>query len=315
MRKALVVGVNFYKKFSCLQGCVKDASSVGEVISRHFDGSVNFSTRELLSSSSDDSFTAEDFRHEVRELFHGDNDCALLFFSGHGYIDETGGYLAFPDSVSGLDGVSLTEVLNLANKSTVKNKIIIIDSCYSGAAGDNPHGHADISDGMTILTASTSNQVAFEEDGGGVFSRLLVDALYGAAANIVGDITPGSIYAHIDQSLGPWDQRPVFKTNVKRFFSVRESAPSIELQDLRKIADFFPEAGASYHLDPSYEPDSDNPDPDKCALFAVLQKMNRINLVSPEDADHMYYAAMNSKSCKLTVLGEHYRKLIVRGLI
>ena len=25
-----------------------------------------------------------------------------------------------------------------------------------------------------------------------------------------GDITPGSIYAHIDQSLGAWEQRPLF---------------------------------------------------------------------------------------------------------
>jgi len=41
-----------------------------------------------------------------------------------------------------------------------------------------------------------------------------VDALGGAAANLVGDVTPGSVYAHIDQSLGPWAQRPVFKTNV-----------------------------------------------------------------------------------------------------
>jgi len=38
---------------------------------------------------------------------------------------------------------------------------------------------------------------------GGVFTGLLVDALSGGAANLVGDVTPGSVYAHIDQSLGP----------------------------------------------------------------------------------------------------------------
>jgi len=36
-----------------------------------------------------------------------------------------------------------------------------------------------------------------------VFTGLLVDALSGGAANLVGDVTPGSVYAHIDQSLGP----------------------------------------------------------------------------------------------------------------
>lgn len=43
--------------------------------------------------------------------------------------------------------------------------------------------------------------------------------------------------------------------------------------------------------------------------------MNRVNLVVPVDAPHMYHAAMESKACKLTVLGEHYRRLVSRGLI
>ena len=46
------------------------------------------------------------------------------------------------------------------------------------------------------------------------------------------------------------------------------------------------------------------------AKFKILQKYNRINLVVPVDAEHMYFAAMNSKSCKLTILGEHYWKLV-----
>jgi hypothetical protein len=74
---------------------------------------------------------------------------------------------------------------------------------------------------MTILTASTEKQYASEQNGSGVFTTLFVDALDGAASNIVGEITPGSVYAHIDQSLGAWEQRPVFKTNVTEFVSLR----------------------------------------------------------------------------------------------
>jgi hypothetical protein len=33
----------------------------------------------------------------------------------------------------------------------------------------------------------------------------------------------------------------------------------------------------------------------------------------PVDAPHMYHAAMGGKGCKLTVLGEHYRRLVERG--
>jgi uncharacterized caspase-like protein len=97
--------------------------------------------------------------------------------------------------------------------------VVILDSCHSGIAGDKPlfQSTAELTDGLTILTASTAEQYASEENGAGVFTTLLVDALNGGASNLVGEITPGSVYAHIDQfSLG---QRPVFKTN-ERFISL-----------------------------------------------------------------------------------------------
>ena len=115
--------------------------------------------------------------------------------------------------------------MTFANNSPAKNKVIILDSCHSGVLGANPNvGQvAEIKEGVTILTASTADQYAMEANGSGVFTSLLVDALSGAAANLVGDVTPGSVYAHIDQSLGNWAQRPVFKTNVKKFVSLRET--------------------------------------------------------------------------------------------
>lgn len=56
-------------------------------------------------------------------------------------------------------------------------------------------------------------------------------------------------------------------------------------------------------------------DPVNTAKFAILQKYNRVNLVVPVDAPHMWHAAMGSKACKLTVLGEHYRRLVKKGQI
>jgi hypothetical protein len=58
-----------------------------------------------------------------------------------------------------------------------------------------------------------------------------------------------------------------------------------------------------------------NPIPENTRKFAVLQNYNRLNLVVPVDAPHMWHAAMESKGCKLTVLGEHYRRLAERGRI
>ncbi|HEX8830973.1 MAG TPA: caspase family protein, partial [Longimicrobium sp.] len=133
--------------------------------------------------------------------------------------------------------------------------------------------------------------------------------------NLLGDVTPGSVYAHIDQSLGPWEQRPVFKTNVKSFVSLRKVTPPITLADLQRITELFPERGAELQLNPSFEPESATPNPESTAVFSVLQKYNRVNLVVPVDAPHMWHAAMQSKRCRLTPLGEHYRRLVELGRI
>ncbi|MBW2632339.1 MAG: caspase family protein [Deltaproteobacteria bacterium] len=325
MKKGLVVGIDNYAGVSQLFGCVNDAHSVKSVLERNSDGTVNFSVKLLCGTGASESVFRTELKESIRDLFSGDSDTALLYFAGHGYIEATGGYLVTSDCKSGDDGLPLTEVLTLVNASKARNKVIILDSCHSGMAGSppaSPHQSAELSEGITILTASTAEQYASEQNGAGVFTTLLVDALSGAAANLVGDITPGSVYAHIDQSLGPWEQRPVFKTNVKSFVSLRKVHPPIELTELQRIIEFFPIPGFEYPLDPSYEPELKGrsegmpvPNPENTRTFAILQKFNRVNLVVPVDAPHMWHAAMKSKACKLTVLGEHYRRLIERGRI
>ena len=79
----------------------------------------------------------------------------------------------------GDDGLSLFEIMTLANKSKILNRVVVLDSCYSGIAGDHP-GHeklAELADGITILTASTAEQYASEVNGSGAFTALFVDAL------------------------------------------------------------------------------------------------------------------------------------------
>jgi hypothetical protein len=324
MRKALVVGIDFYEEQSRLFGCVNDAHAVSSVLERHSDGTVNFTVKLLTGTGPGSLLERAELRDTVRTLFEGDAETALFYFAGHGYIDETGGYLLTSDSKSGDDGLALNDLLTFANRSRIQNKVVILDSCHSGIAGAMQQATtvAALTDGLTILTASTAEQYASESAGSGVFTTLLVDALNGAASNLVGDITPGSVYAHIDQSLGPWEQRPVFKTNVKRFVSLRKVQAPIELAELQRIAKLFPEPGFEIQLDPSFEPErspSDGhlplPDPANTATFALLQKYNRVNLLVPVGAQHMWHAAIGSKTCKLTVLGEHYRRLVAKGRI
>ena len=325
MRKALIVGIDYYKNISQLYGCVNDSYNVKGVLERNSDGTLNFDIMHEKASNESQSITRGTLKDKITQLFADDSEIALFYYAGHGHIENNGGYLVTSECTRGDDGLALDEVLNIANRSNAKNKIIILDSCHSGIVGNisSIENRAILSEGVTILTASSESQYAQEEDGHGVFTTLLVDALNGSASNLIGEISPASVYAHIDQSLGAWEQRPIFKTNIKKFISLRKVQAPISLDDLKMITILFEEVNSNFQLDPTFEPNRENtnledlPEPieDNVEKFRILQKFNRINLVIPVDEEHMYYAAMNRKSCKLTSLGEHYWSLVKKERI
>lgn len=318
MRKALVVGIDYYDHVNQLHGCVNDSHAVKAILERHADGSVNFEVNHLVSTASSQTVTKRDLKDTAKQLFEDNNEVALFYFAGHGHVEDSGGYLLASDSRDGDEGFKLDDLLQMANDSTSLSRVVILDSCYSGAAGTVKvmGNKAILNEGVTILTASSEHQYALEKNGYGIFTSLFIDALNGSAANLVGDVTPGSVYAHVDQSLGRWGQRPLFKTNVKTFTTLRKAQPPILLSDLKKLTDLFPEPSFIYKLDPSFEPVGDHEKNQvNMANFAVLQKYNRVNLVVPVDAIHMWNAAMESKACKLTVVGQHYWDLVKNGRI
>jgi hypothetical protein len=330
MRKAVVVGVDYYTAMPILFGCVTDAQSVMKALARHTDVSeaVNFDIKPLLGAGPTKPVSRDHLREVVHWLFADHAEIALLYFAGHGHIEPYGGYLCASDCRTGFDGLALSEVVTIANQSRAENRIIILDSCHAGAAGVNPSGPLGQQDtalaaGTTIFAASTAEQYSREPEGSGVFTSLLVEALNGAAGNLLGDVTLGGVHEHIDRSLGPWEQRPVFKTNMKRCVSLRRVSPPLVLPELRRISEFFDGPGKTFPLDPSFEPERSGREPsgtpppsrENSEKFALLQKYSRVNLVVPVDVRHMSDAAMRSTGCRLTALGEHYRQLAQRGRI
>lgn len=317
MKKALVIGINKYPS-APLSGCVNDAEAFASIIEKNGDGTPNFDVKLRT-----DVPTKANLRRLIIELFNGDSDTALFYFSGHGFINELGGYIVTPDYERNDEGVSMDEILIAANASEAKNRVIILDCCYSGAFGSPKITgglSSHIAKGVSILTASKDNETSLEINGHGVFTNLLLDALQGGAADLNGHITPGSVYAYIDQALGSWDQRPVFKTNITKFISLRTIVPQIPIEVLRKLTEYFPTPIEHYPLDPSYE-DTNTlqiehkvvepyAKPENIAKFKDLQKLQSIGLVVPIDEQFMYFAAMNSKACKLTNLGYHYWRLV-----
>ncbi len=323
MKKALIIGIDYYEAGGSLAGCVNDAHRVSAMLESNSDGSPNFDVRLVTASSDRDKVTFRNLKDLISELFKSDDEIALLYFAGHGYVEATGGYICGSDSIKGDEGLALGDIMSLAGMSAAKNRIVILDSCHSGSAAADPlkPSSSEVTAGTTILTASRADEPAAEVNGGGIFTDLLVDALGGAAANLVGEVTPGSVYAHIDQSLGSWGQRPVFKTNVSGFVSLRKVRPPIDVEILRALPKLFPDHGFQLQLDPSFEPELPsqglNPlaDPENTKIFSQLQKLNRVNLLIPNSQPHMYHAAVNSDTVRLTALGEHYRRLAIKKRI
>ena len=256
MRRALVVGIDEYPDpYLRLGGCVQDADRMRSVLANHHDGAPNFDCRVIRVPT--DTLTRGELREAVRELFDQPADVAWLHFSGHGVASDLGGHLVTPDAAEHEFGVPMAEVLALANKSQVSERMITLDCCYSGAIGQvHPiiADHTTLAEGVSVVTATRAAQASLEVGGGGVFTSLLADAVEGGAAGVLGEITAAGVYAYIDNALGAWDQRPLFKSNVSRFVRLRNSRPKVELDILRRIVDHFPLPAEDRNLDPSYRP-------------------------------------------------------------
>lgn len=311
MKKALMVGINDYA-FAPLTGCVHDATEVETMLSKNGDDSPNFSTRRMDSTLK--KIDRALLKKEICHLFSNSVDIALFYFSGHGVITPFGGYLVTQDCVKYDEGISMHDLMEIANSSPAQNKIIILDCCYSGEIGsikiNNDVSASLIYPGVSILTACGPIESAVEINGQGVFTNLLLEALRGGCADLLGHITPGNIYAFVDRAMGPWGQRPLFKANISQFVSLRDVKPPINTDILRNLTKYFTTPVFEFKLDPSYEYTVQNCNPRSVEIMKNLQKMERVGLVVPVDEEHMYYAAMNSRSCKLTSMGVQYWKLV-----
>lgn len=315
MKKALIVGLNDYPNCE-LKWCNNDAYEFKKMIETNEDGSLNFDVKSIVGSC-----CHNDLDDAIKDLFSDEADIALLYFSGHG-SNKNGGYLCTTDYNVVL-GVKMTDILKYANESKCKNKVIILDCCFAGKIGEAEllNNNSILSNGVTIIAASQPWQTSSEMSGiqHGVFTELLIQGLKGGAADIRGNITPASLYSFVDQSLGAWEQRPVFKANISQFLPLRKVNAKVSESILRKLTNYFKEPTDEFQLDPSFEFTNDPQEEHKVikpyankenvAKFKELQLFESIGLVEPVGTDHMYFAAMDSKTCKLTALGHHYWRL------
>jgi hypothetical protein len=324
-RRALVVGIDHYDNFSGLRCSVRDAQRMESVLSRNDNGSVNYTVRTVVTGGSQ-RVTRGLLRQLWIDLFDGFGGDILFYFSGHGAQTPWGGYLVTQDATRDDLGVSMEDLLLLANRSRARDVVLILDCCHSGDLGNPPilQGLLEpvslLREGVTILAASRPNEVAFEVDGHGVFTDAIADGLEGGAADHLGNVSAASLFVYADRLFDAWDQRPIYKSHTATVSALRCCRPPVDPVVLRSIRSYFDTANARLRLDPEHEsapdPTEDNPDRAKKREDGrTFKRLRDARLLESVDGEDLYWTAMNSKELHLTNLGRYYWRLLDRKKI
>lgn len=141
--------------------------------------------------------TLASVKHEIETWLPSvakDDDRVLIYFAGHGFVYQGAGYLATYDfdmkNISGTGYPMASLGKTMAGVIKAKNKILLTDSCHSGAispedsaAVNKTLGQLDRS--LFSLTASRDRERSFESadwgGGHGIFTYYVVKGMEGSA--------------------------------------------------------------------------------------------------------------------------------------
>lgn len=331
MRRALLVGIDAYA-FGRLTGCVADAVALDQVLATHADGSPNWRT-EVMAGADEGAITRDGLRNALWRLFHNARDADLLFFfAGHGAQTPWGADLVTQDATENSLGVSMNDLITLANDSPARSVTLILDCCLSGDVGNLPGLQASavaepfrltktvLRENVTVMAASRSTETSAESEGHGAFTRVLLDGLEGGATDHRGSITALSLYTYISNTFDDWQQTPILKANLTQPLVLRVGPPWLDVELLRQLPRHFPTPNARVQLTPAHEgegrplarPQDGTPEQQQ---FDYMGRLRNANLVTTDDRRDHYWVAMESGYVYLTALGRYFWGLARRGVL
>lgn len=322
-RRALIVGIDEYRD-GALSGAVADARAISQMLAQNADSSSNYECKLLLGKVGEPpKVTRSVLRNALKELFTTFRGDTLFYFSGHG-VDDGPGFLITQDYEVGDWGVSMDELLQMANECEANDSILILDCCFSGKLGNSPMFRTSkgralsvTRENLTILAASLQEQTAAEAGGHGLFTASILNALDGGAADPMGNVSAASIYAYVDRRFGAWEQRPVYKAHTTTVSIVRQCQPLIDKADVRKLTSFFPNIASQFQLDPEYEPEDEQGqmhepiNNQKIEVARLFKQYRDAGLIRPvEKGEQLYWTARHNHSIELTPRGKEYWQLV-----
>jgi hypothetical protein len=348
-RVAAVVGIDHYSSFPALRAGESDATAMHHALNYDGKGRRNCDMLTALKGIKPDRgsgpVTKVELMKKLNELFaKGHPHTHLIFyFAGHCHQNNWGVWLVTQDGSPDDPGVSLNELVRRSNDCAAAAVTIILDCCGSGIAGDDRE-RVQLRKNVTILASSAPDQAAREvcetingeEVWHGEFTRLLLDGLAGAAADIFGEVTAPSLYEFCCR-VRP-DLKPVLKTYLPEPLPLRTVAGRLDSDDLRKLTRYFHGEHSEHPLDGDYEVEGGAARAaageegisrgDKKATTAKEHAFDYLNKLhkgghlldfSVDDAttgkpfDALYWACVRGGSVWLNTLGRYYWRLAKAG--
>ncbi|MGI2907361.1 caspase, EACC1-associated type [Tolypothrix sp. VBCCA 56010] len=236
---ALLIGVSEYQhnQLKPLPGVAKDIEAMQRVLLNSKIG--GFDEANLLTNPNSDvmrSHIEQLFLHKAQK-----DDIVLLYFSGHGYKHEDGDlfFVSHTTQINSQGVLTIGTAVEAKfiherymSRSKSKRQVLILDCCFSGAFAEGMSAKEAVvvsinneiaaqlgGEGRAVLTSSTAAQVSFEDAGGGVYTRYLVEGIEKGAAdtNSDGVITVDELHEYAKRKVQ--EAKPAMKPEI---YAVRE---------------------------------------------------------------------------------------------
>ena len=199
---------------------------------------------------SDGTVTTMSFARSIAEFagMPGEDDTFIFYFSGHGQKQE----LMFSDG-----GITIKSIIDYVQKLPAKQKIVILDCCYSGQAEVGPVGDFSYEDsiaafagtGIAVLASCSADGAARLTEGGycSLYTQIVYYALTSRRKIRQGKISLTDISDEIRYLMDQWNQthpgkkqKPIFRENMigTIYFPVEEYHPYIPQKVFFETEDF-----------------------------------------------------------------------------
>jgi|GEM_PF-3958600 len=201
--------------------CSKDCRELKNVLCQNIG--VEENDLKIFGESSEDEVSKYNILKNVELICNKaeQDDIVILYFSGHGYSENNEGYLITFDTKYDLipdTAVPISRIKKELEKCDARNKIFIIDSCYSGMGrGKNASSgmtqefeaslFSKMSEGLIIFASCKKNEESFSlEDGSmSVFTHFLVEGLKGkAGVNDKSEISFNDLDRYVSKNVIQW---------------------------------------------------------------------------------------------------------------